>query len=67
MLIAYYDGEWRASGEALEEALDLARNIGAKWDALNGLALRADLRRATDDYVGASGDLKTHPNPRSAR
>jgi hypothetical protein len=31
------DGEWRAAGEALEEALNLARNIGAKWDELNGL------------------------------
>ena len=36
-----YDGEWKAAGEALEEALDLARNIGAKWDELNGLGLRA--------------------------
>lgn len=60
-------GATKAVGEALEEDLDLARNIGAKWDDLNGLAHAANLRRATDDYVAAGEDLKTHPNPLSAR
>jgi len=53
MQIAYHDGDWKRAREDLENALDWARQVRAKWDELNALCYDVDLRRVTGDYLGA--------------
>jgi tetratricopeptide (TPR) repeat protein len=54
MLIAYFQGDWKAAREGLQTALDWAQQIGTKYQELNTLSYGVDLMRATGDYAGAA-------------
>jgi tetratricopeptide (TPR) repeat protein len=58
-LIAHYDGNWKAAGEALEEAFDRVQRVSAKWEVLATLMHSIDVRRVTGDYLGAETALES--------
>ena len=51
--VAFYQGDWKATGEMLQRALDWNRNAGARWEEINALAYIGELLRVTGDYDGA--------------
>jgi tetratricopeptide (TPR) repeat protein len=55
--IAYFEGDWKTTADALEHALDSARSIGAAWEELGALIYAVDLRRLMGDYSGAAEAL----------
>jgi tetratricopeptide (TPR) repeat protein len=55
--IAFYEGDWETARQTLQQAVDWARGIGAKWEELNMLAYVVELLRVIGDYNGAAEAL----------
>jgi tetratricopeptide (TPR) repeat protein len=56
--IAFYQGDWKAAREMLQQAVDWARHAGAKWEELNTLVYVVELLRVMGDYDAAAAALK---------
>ena len=56
--IAFYEGDWKATRETMQQVVDWARRGGAKWEELNVLAYVVELLRVIGDYDGAAAALK---------
>src|SRR5262249_13044969 len=58
MRLAFYEGDWNATGKLLEEFFDSSRGRASKWWELTALSYAMDFRIVTGDYRGAAAALE---------
>ena len=51
--IAFFEGDWKATGEMLQESLDWAETVKSGWNQALTLTYVVELLRVTGDYDGA--------------